>query len=119
MPVQFKENTVTTIAMLLFLIIAVLAAVPTAEALTDRERLQKLAQQNGIVRGDVLTDPLKTAKVVCICHDQNLDGRLGFLRYSLQNQQQHIVVSCLVPVFTVAGDVTGSSACDAYSVVAR
>src|SRR5262245_9802800 len=42
-----KEDTVMKLTACLSLIVAVLVSVSTAEALTDRDRLEKLVQQNG------------------------------------------------------------------------
>lgn len=91
------------------LIAAVLAGVPSAEALTDREKFRKLAQQNGVSPSGAFSEAVKGTKAVCVCHDAGADGRIGFLfMFELQGQ---VFAACMVPDFTPVGVFAGSSAC--------
>ena len=103
----------------LSLIVAVLVSVSTAEALTDRDRLEKLAQQNGVGSPSESTfDALiKVAKTVCVCHDPTLSTLVGVLTQS--QGPNDVSIFCTVPSFSKGGDVTNLSNCVTYSVIAR
>ena len=107
------------LATCLSLIVAVLVSVATAEALTDREKLEKLAQQNGVGSPSESTfDALiKASKTVCVCHDPTLFSLLGVLTQS--QGPNDVSIFCTVPSFSKGGDVTNLSNCVTYSVIAR
>jgi Na+-translocating ferredoxin:NAD+ oxidoreductase RnfG subunit len=102
---------------LLCLTAAALAAAPTAEALTDREKFQKLAQRSGVSPSGNFDDALKAAKALCICQDASDDGRIGYLFMGVTSNQ--VVAICMVPTFNPSGGLGGASTCDVYSVVAK
>jgi len=114
-----KEDIVLKLADCLSLIVAVLVSVSTAEALTDREKLEKLLKQHGVgVTSESTFDALiRASKAVCICHEPPLFGRAGVL--TQDEISNDVVIFCTVPSFGKGGDSAGFSNCDAYAVIAK
>ena len=99
------------------LLAAGFAGTSVAEALTDRQRLQKLAQQNGVSPGGSTPEIIRSSKVVCVCQDSSANGRLGLLVHFLSLNQ--VAVTCIVPTFMTDGTAGGGSSCADYLVIAR